>query len=99
METEPSRGVPQDRWSEGSTVPVTVTGRISLKAPAIEGTEGIITVDGIAAGVIGEMGGQEGEVKFTAVLDYSLLTKGSHEVRLFIRDENGVITSAGLPTG
>ncbi|MEY4032610.1 MAG: hypothetical protein RL573_1522 [Actinomycetota bacterium] len=85
--------------SEGSTVPATVTGRISLKAPAIEGTEGIITVDGIAAGVIGEMGGQEGEVKFTAVLDYSLLTKGSHEVRLFIRDENGVITSAGLPTG
>jgi len=85
--------------SAGSTVPVTVTGTIVLKAPAIDGTEGVITVDGIAAGVIGEIGGQEGEVKFTAVLDYTLLTKGSHEVRLFVRDENGVITSVGLPTG
>jgi len=49
--------------------------------------------------VIGELGGQEGEVKFTAVLDYSLLTKGAHEVRLFVRDENGSVTSVGLPTG
>lgn len=83
----------------GTTVPVTVTGSVTLKSPAIEGTEGIITVDGIAAGVIGELGGQEGEVKFTAVLDYSLLTKGAHEVRLFVRDENGSVTSVGLPTG
>ena len=80
-------------------MPVTVTGTVVLKSVVMEGTEGIITVDGIAAGVIGEIGGQEGTVKFTAVLDYSLLTKGAHEVRLYIRDENGAITAVGVPNG
>ena len=83
----------------GTRVPVTVTGTVVLKSVAMEGTEGVITVDGIAAGVIGEIGGQEGTVKFTAVLDYSLLTKGAHEVRLYIRDENGAITAVGVPNG
>jgi hypothetical protein len=83
--------------SAGSTAPVTVTGSVTLASPAVEGTEGIITVDGVAAGVIGELGGQEGDVKFTAVLDYSLVTKGAHEVRLLVRDENGTVTAVGLP--
>ena len=78
---------------------MTVTGTVTLKRAAIEGTEGIITVDGVAAGVIGELGGQEGVVKFTAVLDYTLLTRGSHDVRLSVRDENGTITSVGPPAG
>lgn len=83
----------------GTSVPVTVTGTVTLTAPAQEGTEGIITVDGIAAGVIGELSGQEGEVKFTAVLDYSLLTAGSHEVKLYIRDADGSISTVGPPVG
>ena len=94
-----SRAFGNIKGGAGTTVPVTVTGTVTLKRAAIEGTEGIITVDGVAAGVIGELGGQEGVVKFTAVLDYALLTRGSHDVRLTVRDENGAITSVGPPAG
>ena len=94
-----SRAFGNIKGGAGTTVPVTVTGTVTLKRAAIEGTEGIITVDGVAAGVIGELGGQEGVVKFTAVLDYTLLTRGSHDVRLSVRDENGTITSVGPPAG
>ncbi|MFM9083901.1 MAG: hypothetical protein ACKOQ7_08505, partial [Actinomycetota bacterium] len=81
----------------GSTVPATVTGSVTLSAPAMEGTEGIIAVDGIAAGVIGELSGQEGTVRFTAVLDYSLLTAGRHTVELFVRAPDGTVTRVGPP--
>lgn len=83
----------------GTTVPVTVTGTVMLSGPAPEGTEGIITVDGVAAGVLGELSGQEGEVRFTAVLDYTLLGAGSHDVRLFIRAADGSISKVGAPVG
>ena len=78
--------------------PATVTGTVRLKSPAFEGTEGIIAVDGTAAGVIGEISGQEGNVRFTAILDYALLTKGSHRVELFVRAADGAITRVGPPT-
>ena len=83
--------------SHGAPVPATVTGVVRLKSPAFEGTEAIIAVDGTAAGVIGEISGQEGNVKFTSVLNYALLTKGSHKVELFVRDENGIVTRVGPP--
>ena len=63
-----------------------------------EGVEGIIAIDGIAAGVIGELSGSIGEVPYTAVLDYSLLTKGDHVVELFIRNADGVISKVGRPS-
>jgi hypothetical protein len=81
----------------GTTVPATVTGTVTLSGPAVEGTEGIIAVDGIAAGVLGELSGQEGEVRFTAVLDIARLGAGAHTVELYVRDENGVITRVGPP--
>lgn len=81
----------------GTTVPATVTGTVTLSGPAVEGTEGIIAVDGIAAGVLGELSGQEGEVRFTAVLDIARLGAGVHTVELYVRDENGVITRVGPP--
>lgn len=81
----------------GSTVPATVTGTVTLTGPAVEGTEGIIAVDGIAAGVLGELSGQDGEVKFTAILDIARLGAGAHTVELFVRDENGTVTRVGPP--
>jgi hypothetical protein len=63
----------------------------------MEGTEGIVVVDGRAAGVLGELSGQEGTVGFTAVLDYSLLGAGSHTVELFVREADGTLTRVGPP--
>jgi hypothetical protein len=81
----------------GTTVPATVTGTVTLSGPAVEGTEGIIAVDGIAAGVLGELSGQEGEIRFTAILDIARLGAGAHTVELFVRDENGTVTRVGPP--
>ena len=81
----------------GSTVPATITGTVTLAAPAMEGTEGIVAVDGVAAGVLGELSGQEGTVAFTAILDYSLLTAGPHTVELFVREVDGTVTRVGPP--
>jgi hypothetical protein len=63
----------------------------------MEGTEGIVVVDGIAAGVLGELSGQEGTVSFTGILDYSLLTAGPHTVELFVREADGSVTRVGPP--
>ncbi|MEY4162542.1 MAG: hypothetical protein RI939_1271, partial [Actinomycetota bacterium] len=81
----------------GTTVPATVVGTVELSRPAVEGTEGIIAVDGIAAGVLGELSAQEGTVRFTAILDIARLGAGAHTVELFIRDENGTVTRVGPP--
>jgi len=62
------------------------------------GTEGIITVDGIAAGVVGELSGAQSSVGYTVVLDYTLLTSGKHTVKLLIRNPDGSLTSAGAPS-
>lgn len=85
------------KTAKGSPVPATVTGVVRLSGTAEEGTEGIIAVDGVAAGVIGELSGQEGDVPFTAVLDYSLLTAGKHSVELFIRTADGTVSRVGIP--
>ncbi|MEI6299069.1 MAG: sulfatase-like hydrolase/transferase [Actinomycetota bacterium] len=82
----------------GATIPALITGEITLSQPLDAGTEGIITVDGIAAGVIGELSGARSVVGFTAVLDYTLLTPGAHTVELFIRNPDGSLTSAGAPS-
>ncbi|CAB5057131.1 unannotated protein [freshwater metagenome] len=81
----------------GSRVPALVTGEITLASPMDVGAEGIIVVDGIAAGVVGELSGARDVIGFTAVLDYTLFTSGSHTVQLFVRDVDGRLTSAGTP--
>lgn len=81
----------------GATIPALVTGEVTLSQPLEAGTEGIIAVDGIAAGVIGELSGARSVSSFTAVLDFTLLTPGAHTVELFIRNPDGSITSAGAP--
>ena len=82
----------------GATIPALITGTVTLSQPLEGGTEGIIAVDGIAAGVIGELSGARSVVEFTAVLDYTLLTPGPHTIELLIRNPDGIITSAGAPS-
>ena len=81
----------------GARVPSLVTGTIRLSVPIDVGTEGIVAIDGVAAGVIGEMSGARDTVSYTAVLDYTLLTPGDHAIELFVRSSDGVITKVGLP--
>lgn len=82
----------------GASIPALITGEVTLSQPLDAGTEGIITVDGIAAGVIGELSGARSVTNFTAVLDYTLLTPGAHTVELFIRNPDGSLASAGAPS-
>ena len=81
----------------GATIPGLITGKISLSQPLDAGTEGVIAIDGIAAGVIGELSGASSVVSYTAILDYTLLTPGPHTIELFIRNPDGTLTSAGAP--
>lgn len=81
----------------GSKVPSLITGRVVLAGSLDEGTEGIVVVDGVAAGVIGELSGAMGEVSYTAILDYSLLTEGKHDIQLFIRSADGQLSKVGEP--
>ena len=82
----------------GATIPALITGTVALSQPLEGGTEGIIAVDGIAAGVIGELSGARSVVDFTAVLNFTLLTPGPHTVELFIRNPDGSLTSVGAPS-
>jgi hypothetical protein len=81
----------------GGKVPSLITGTIRLATPVELGTEGIIAIDGVAAGVVGELSGARDVVPYTAILDYTLLTTGDHTVELFVRSPDGVITKVGLP--
>jgi hypothetical protein len=71
---------------------------VTLSQSLEDGTEGIIAVDGIAAGVIGELSGARTAVSFAAVLDYTLLTPGPHTIELFIRNPDGTLTFVGAPS-
>jgi hypothetical protein len=83
--------------TRGSRVPSLVTGTVTLGEPLDVGVEGILVVDGTAAGVVGELSGARDTLEFTAILDYSLFGDGSHSVELFVRDANGEITRVGAP--
>ena len=82
----------------GATIPGMITGKVTLSQSLEDGTEGIITVDGVAAGVIGELSGARSVVTFASVLDYTLLTPGPHTIELYIRNPDGTITSVGAPS-
>ena len=81
----------------GARVPSLVTGLVRVNGSLDVGSEGIIAVDGIAAGVIGELSGARGLVPYTALLDYTLFTQGNHTVGLFVRDATGAVTRVGAP--
>lgn len=79
---------------KGTSVPAQVTGTVELSRALPAGTEAIITVDGKGAGVVGEVSGASGRVRFTAILDYTLLGPGDHRVGLVIRRPDGTLTVA-----
>lgn len=81
----------------GEAVPSLVFGSVNISGELPEGTEGIITVDGVAAGVIGELSLASGKVEFTALLDYRLLTAGTRTVALVVRAPDGSLTNVGVP--
>jgi hypothetical protein len=82
----------------GATIPGMITGEITVSQPLEQGTEGLVVVDGIAAGVIGELSSARSSVNFAAVLDYTLLTPGPHTIELFVRNPDGTLTSVGAPS-
>ena len=82
----------------GAVIPALLTGDVTVSQPLPAGTEGVIVVDGIAAGVVGELSGVHSIANFTAVLDYTLLNSGAHTVELFVRNPDGSLTSAGAPS-
>lgn len=85
--------------SRGSPIPAVVRGGVVLKTALPKGSEGILLVDGIAAGVIGEFGEGGTYFTYTSILDFELLTEGPHTLSLVLRDgKTGKITAVGPPT-
>ena len=76
----------------GSAVPALITGTITLAKHVDVGTEGIVVIDGVAAGVIGELSGAHDVIGYTAILDYSGLTAGDHTVELYVKSPSGFMT-------
>ena len=76
---------------------MTINGGI-VSAAFQAGTEGILVIDGIAAGVVGELSGAEGVYGYTAIIDSTLMSPGDHTVELVIRAADGRLTSAGPPS-
>lgn len=68
----------------GSKIPVHLKGTVRLGGALPAGAEGIITIDGVGAGVITELSGAASEIVFDAIINYELLTGGPHEVGLVI---------------
>jgi hypothetical protein len=83
---------------KGARVPSLITGKIQLAKPLDVGTEGVVVIDGVAAGVIGELSGARDVVSYTAILDYGLLTEGAHTVELYVRLPDGQLERAGKPS-
>ena len=83
--------------TRGRMVPSLITGVVHVASPLPSGSEAIVAVDGVAAGVLGEVSGAGTDVRFTAVLDYTLFTDGAHSVELFVRRPDGTITRVGAP--
>lgn len=81
----------------GARVPSLITGTVTVDRELPEGAEGIVVLDGVAAGVIGEVSGAKSVVGYTAILDHGLLTKGAHTVELFLRMPDGGIIRVGAP--
>ena len=81
----------------GASIPSLIFGTVTTTKELPEGTEGIVTINGIAAGVIGELSLGVDTIEYTAVLDYTLLTKGTHEIGLVIRTPDGLLANVGAP--
>ncbi len=73
----------------GQITPAVIYGDIDIASDLPTGTNGLILIDGKVAGVIDELSGAKaGKLEFIAVLDYTLLTPGQHQVSLVIDNSN-----------
>jgi len=85
--------------SVGSTVPAWMSGRIKLDRSLPDGTEGLLVVNGIVAGVVVELDGTDpGVIDFSSIIDVSELRNGPPEIMLAINHPDGVIEVVGPPT-
>ena len=82
----------------GARVPSLITGTVQLAKPLEVGTEGVVFIDGVAAGVIGELSGARDVVSYTAILDYGLLTKGAHTLEMYVLLPSGQLERVGKPS-
>lgn len=89
--------------AEGSIVPAQFVGSVTVAEALAPGTEGVIVINGIFAGVIVQLtDAAPGDIAYTAMVDVSLLRDGRPSLELLIRHPDGGLSSAGepsLPTG
>lgn len=87
-----------DQWTQfvnldparGSPVPALITGDLDAESGFPVGTEGVITVDGVVVGVMGEVPDRAGRTRYTVLLDYSrLVGPESRKVDLYLRLPGG----------
>ncbi len=83
----------------GSAVPAWVSGEIKIATDLSPGTEGLIVVDGIHAGVVVQLdGAKAGTVPFSAIIDVALLRNGPATTSLTIHLPDGSLFDAGPPS-
>lgn len=75
--------------ARGSRIPVQLKGVISTTQAFPSGAEGIVTIDGVPAGVITELAGAQGDIEFDVIINYQRLTGGAHDVGLIINFDGG----------
>jgi hypothetical protein len=80
-------------------VPAQVSGVMTTTADAPAGTEALLVVDGIVAGVIVELGGSPaGEVKFSGIINPALVASSQSKFELAIAAPDGTVTMVGAPS-
>ncbi|MSO58931.1 MAG: hypothetical protein EXQ63_01220 [Ilumatobacteraceae bacterium] len=76
----------------GQITPTVIYGDIDIARDLAADAKGLVLVDGKVAGVVDELAGAKaGKLDFLAVLDYTLLTKGPHQVSLVMYSTSGGI--------
>jgi hypothetical protein len=66
-----------------ASIPVEVSGTISVKSPIPTSMAVVVLIDNVVAGFVGEAAkARPGTVKFRTMLDYARLTPGRHAITL-----------------
>ncbi len=74
----------------GSRVPALITGDLDAETGFPAGTEGVVTVDEVVVGVMGEVPDRAGRTRYTVILDYSrLVGPENRKVDLYLRLPGG----------
>lgn len=80
-------------------VPAQVSGIMTTTDDAPRGTEALIVVDGVIAGVIVELGeSPAGEVRFSGIIDPRLVTSADAKFELAVSNSDGTVEIVGAPS-